>query len=106
MKKKQPTVEGDPFPELRLRDGGEVVVGDVEPDGGAGGAEPPDVAEVAVEEDVRRPAHALRPEPPRHLARTPHSCTSASNTHDASAAATAAESSHPHSYPIQGLFYW
>jgi len=66
------TVEGDPFPELRLRDGSEVVVGDVKPDAGARRAEPPDVAEVAVEEAVRGSAHALRPEAPSQRARPPH----------------------------------
>jgi hypothetical protein len=56
---------------MGLHHGDEVVVVDVQRDGGALGAEPLDLAEAPGEERVGRPAHALRAEPPGDGVGTP-----------------------------------
>ena len=66
------TVDGDPFVEVRLDHGDEVVVADVQRGAGGVGAEPLDLGEVAGEEPVARPADALRAELPGDGPRPPH----------------------------------
>jgi len=78
------TVERDPLAEVRLHHGNEVMVVDVQRDGGALAAEPLDLAEAPGEEPVVR--RNLRVMAWGRQTR----CTSALNAHDASTAATAA----------------